>query len=351
MAEKQFKLVDLLEKRCPARRVTYKPMRVARDVMNDTVRTLTLDHTVDDYIKFMKTHKVRHAPVVDLPTRGEEKPYFVGVVSDRDVLRLSSPGADGISAKTRRKLLGQIVARHPKTVTPETATTSVINTMVDNRIDMVPVLEGKDVVGIITTTDIVRLYNQLEGIIRKIYPEAGSEGGDTADSATPEALERKFLWSWIEQTVEKIMTKEVVCMDWQDTIGQGIDAMQQGNFRHLPILDAESKIVGVVSDRDVLRYLPSVKKRPQGEKREFGRYLFDVEPDSPNLDIVLRRIMTMDVICEGPEFKAYDVATIFWKKKIGCLPIVTEDKMVAGIVTVTDLIRRVLDIFKMMGGF
>ena len=91
MKNKQLTLLDMIEDMCTEKDVELGSMRVAQDIMNVDVKTLTLDHTINQCIKFMESRRVRHAPVVDLPYEGEKKPYFIGVVSQRDVLRINSP--------------------------------------------------------------------------------------------------------------------------------------------------------------------------------------------------------------------------------------------------------------------
>jgi len=170
MENGQLKLIDVIEEMClsrlgSAKRATrgsekdvcFQPMRLARDIMNADVKTLTLDHTVNQCLKFMKGRRVRHVPVMDLPYEGETKPYFIGVVSERDMLRLNAPNAEvtGKQKKDQRSLrqvLVNIVARKPKSASPQTPVQDVIMTMTCNHIDMVPVLDNGNLVGIITTT-------------------------------------------------------------------------------------------------------------------------------------------------------------------------------------------------------
>ncbi len=132
MENEQFKLIDVIEEMCLSRAgsakrgttgsekdVSLKPMRVAQDIMNTDVKTLTLDHTVKHCLKYMEAHRIRHIAVVDLPNKGEKKPYFIGIVSQRDVLRLSArdaeeTGKQKIDQRALRQLLVNIVARKPQ---------------------------------------------------------------------------------------------------------------------------------------------------------------------------------------------------------------------------------------------
>jgi CBS domain-containing protein len=88
MESGQFKLIDVIEEISSNKNIHLRPMRIASDIMNKNIKTLTLDHTVKQCLKFMKSHKVRHVPIVDLPyeeerEQGQHKPYFIGIVSER----------------------------------------------------------------------------------------------------------------------------------------------------------------------------------------------------------------------------------------------------------------------------
>ena len=177
----QLKLIDVIEQLCSQNDVSIEPMRLARDIMNADFRTLTLDHNVNQCLQLMESLKIRHVPVVDLPYEGEDKPYFIGIVSDRDVLRLKAANAKEVAQKKKprkalRQLLVQIVTRKPKSVKPDTPIQDIITTLTDNRIDMVPVLDKDDLVGIITTTDILEILLKLYKLINQLCPELKTTG-------------------------------------------------------------------------------------------------------------------------------------------------------------------------------
>ncbi|MGE0616030.1 MAG: cyclic nucleotide-binding/CBS domain-containing protein [Bacteriovoracia bacterium] len=58
----------------------------------------------------------------------------------------------------------------------------------------------------------------------------------------------------IDQPVAAAMTKELVCVQMHDELGELPQLMMNGKFRHLPVVD-EFKIVGILSMRDMLRHL------------------------------------------------------------------------------------------------
>ena len=353
MENEQFKLIDLIEQMCTEKGVCPKPMRVARDIMNTNVKTLTLDHTVNQCLQFMKGRRIRHVPVVDLPYEGETKPYFIGVVSERDVLRLNAPnsGENGKQKKDKRalgQLLLQIVTRKPKFVSPQTPVQEVIKVMTCNHIDMVPVLEGADLVGVITTTDLIKLFFRLEDVIHKLCPKLNKDL-PPFETASKSSSKAKILYTWFFRTVQEIMTEQVINLEPQDYIARAIEVMQTEECRHIPIIDEQGKFIGLVSDRDILRNLPYASRRPPSAPKRFREHLFATESWTTNFLMPLESIMVRNVSHISPSCKIREAADILYKKKISCLPVIDKEKNLSGILTVTDMIRELLAAYEPAG--
>ena len=350
METEQFTLVDMIEDMCTQQDVRLKPMRVAHDIMDTDVKTLTLDHTVNQCLKFMEHRRVRHVPVVDLPYEGEEKPCFIGVVSQRDVLRLNSrdawqAGEQKIDRRALRQLLVQIVARKPKSVSPQTPVKDVIMTLTLNHIDMVPVLDNADLVGIITTADLMKLFFRLDKATHRLYPKL-KKGAAFADIASEKSAKAEMLFSWLYQAVQEIMTEQVVCLESQDNLDRAIKIMQSEKCRHIPIMNEDGKFVGVVSDRDILRKLPFSGKRPPSPPKIFREHLFAADPWTESLQLPLENVMMRKTLNILPGCSVCEAADILCSKKISCLPVVDKQGKLRGIVTVTDLMKALLYVYE-----
>jgi CBS domain-containing protein len=325
-------------------------MRLARDIMNTDVKTLTLDHTVKQCLQFMEGRRVRHVPIVDLPYEGEKKPHFIGVVSQRDMLRLNAPDAkeadkQKIDRRALRQLLVQIVARKPKSVSLQTPVQDAITVMISNHIDMVPVLDNGNLVGIITTTDLMKLFLRLDKVIHRVYPEL-KKGALPADMASESSAKAKILFSWVFRGVQEIMTEQVICLEPQDNLARAIEVMQTEKIRHVPIIEGQGKFVGLVSDRDILRNLPYAGRRPPSPPKRFREHLFATDSWTKNLLLPLKSVMAQNVLHILPGCSICKAADTLYKKKISCLPVVDEREKLRGIVTVTDLMRTLLSTYE-----
>jgi len=348
-----FRFIDLIDDLCNGKDVFFRFVRTAQDIMAQEAETLTLDDTVEAALLFMKERKVRHVPVMDLPVGDEEGEYFVGVISERDLFRQISPyvGKSGELDSDRsalRRKLTDIVTRKPTGVSPETPLAEVMATMIDNHADIAPVLAKGELVGMITSGDIVKLYVRLD-MLRRFCAQAG-EGTRLVDLFSGRASEGPTPAASLIRSVRDIMTKDVACLGVNDDMAKAMETMQEGKFRHLPIVDTDGKLAGMISDRDVLLNLtfPSAERRPDGSR--FRGRLFSVDDHDPSLRLAVRRIMKTEVECVSADCDVYGAAKKLHETGVSCLPVVDEQGGIEGIMTVTDLMRGLLVSYKLSAG-
>jgi CBS domain-containing protein len=127
-------------------------------------------------------------------------------------------------------------------------------------------------------------------------------------------------------TVRDIMTRYTETASPEETVLQARDRFRAGNFRHLPVVE-DDRLLGVVSDRDVLR-----AAGPSLGHNEF-------EPDvGTDIDRPLREIMTRDVVTADPLMSVQEAADTMLQHDVSALPVLDEGRLV-GIVTTADLLR------------
>ena len=121
------------------------------DVMTSKVVTLSPHNTFSEAANLMNDRYFRHCVIVD--AHGQ----IVGVISDRDILR-----ALARNPNARSKSLDQIMTRHPVTVRRNTPIAESVSKIVSKRINCLPVVEENGgVCGIVTSTDLLKSYQQL----------------------------------------------------------------------------------------------------------------------------------------------------------------------------------------------
>lgn len=127
--------------------------------------------------------------------------------------------------------------------------------------------------------------------------------------------------------VEDIMNRDVVTLTEDATIQEAIDALNKHRIRHIPIVDDEQRVIGIVTDRDI---------------RDAGPSILDKD-HQVDLEQPLSLIMNRHVITAHPLDFVEEISSDFYEHHIGCLPIVEDDKLV-GIVTETDILHTLVQL-------
>jgi CBS domain-containing membrane protein len=127
-------------------------------------------------------------------------------------------------------------------------------------------------------------------------------------------------------TVRDIMSSPVEVLQVGDTLDLAQRLMEAGRIRHLPVIDGEQRLIGLVTHRKLLGAWVS-HGHPAREK-----------PGDVARTIPVEMLMEKDVLTTWPEAPASDAANLIETRKIGCLPVLDDGKVV-GIVTEADFVR------------
>ena len=121
------------------------------------------------------------------------------------------------------------------------------------------------------------------------------------------------------------MTMPVVTLRPDATIDEALALFEQHGFRHIPIVSAGGQLIGIVSDRDLWRYLAAGAAPPYAASR-----------DAP-----LQTVMTTRVLAASSDTDVRHIARLFVEQRIGALP-VADNGQLHGIVTRSDVLSAVM---------
>ncbi|MEP7051866.1 MAG: CBS domain-containing protein [Pseudomonadota bacterium] len=131
--------------------------------------------------------------------------------------------------------------------------------------------------------------------------------------------------------VRDVMTKDVVTLGRNEKLSVADDVMRLGRIRHLPIVDEEGALAGIVSQRDLFH---------SGLLRALG-YGSHAKQRAMDL-LVLKEAMKTEVVTILPDALLADAAKLMMEHKIGCL-VVSEGKAIVGILTETDFVKLAVE--------
>ena len=139
-------------------------------------------------------------------------------------------------------------------------------------------------------------------------------------SADPTASAHPF-------TVGQIMSRRVTTVTMDDTLAKVQELFREFRFHHLLVLE-ERQLVGIISDRDLLKALsPAIGT------------LMETDRDRATLNKRAHQIMSRNPVSATADMPIEMAARLLIDKKVSCLPIVTEDQTLAGILSWKDILN------------
>jgi CBS domain-containing membrane protein len=129
------------------------------EIMMGSPVTLKPEDTLDLANDVISLGRIRHIPVVDAGR-------LVGLLSERDLLGAAASQIFGLKQKTKSALLKSVLIKdvmkkHVVTVSPETSIKDAAHLLADKKIGCVPVVSDGAIIGLVTTTDILRYVERL----------------------------------------------------------------------------------------------------------------------------------------------------------------------------------------------
>lgn len=134
--------------------------------------------------------------------------------------------------------------------------------------------------------------------------------------------------------VSETMNKDLIAVGPETKLAEARVLMQKNNFRHLPVVDKEGKLVGIVTDRDMRDAQPSSLL----SEEEYRRTLEKVMKHS------VEEVMTRNPLTISVYFTLQDTLMVMGKKKVGALPVVDENGYLKGIMSTRDLLSAFVNI-------
>lgn len=127
--------------------------------------------------------------------------------------------------------------------------------------------------------------------------------------------------------VADVMTREVATLNRNDEVSLAGDVMELGRIRHMPVLDEDTGVlVGVLSQRDMFA---GALARAFGYGSAAQRRILKTIP--------VKEVMSTEPVTTLPQTPLRDAARVMLERKIGCLPVLVDGKLV-GILTESDFV-------------
>jgi CBS domain-containing protein len=270
------------------------------DFMTTEVVSVEIPGNRDDVLKILKRTGISGVPVL-------KEGRLVGIITRKDMLR-----------KADETQLGLLMTPDPATVTPDATIQEAAGAMIEHDVRRLPVVEDEKLVGLISVADLISAIAQLR-------------------------LKEEIKDRYISQTYAL----------WEETpLPLVARIMEISGFEAIPILDAESRLLGIISERDLIRH-SSIEDTV--EVSDFSNGTDDDEwtwesirdmhtisygiskiqlPDRP-----VKRAMISNVISVPMNAEVSECALKMKRGRVDQLPVVNGDKKLVAMLFDRDLIK------------
>ncbi len=260
-----------------------------REIMRPGPYTIDHNETLGSAQRMMTRSRVRHLPVL-----GDGR--LVGILSERDVLAArAAAGADDDWGALRVRAAMRMPVQ---TAGPDESLTEIAGRMADAKLGAMPVVERGKLLGLVTISDV------LDAEVREAMRPAPANEATAADAMTPWPL--------------------TVLPD--APLGDAVALMTDHHVRHLPVVDATSTIVGMVSERDLrtaigdpIHYLET-HGRAQAQSR-------------------VQDVMSLPAASVQFDRPVVELARLFADGALGALAVTDKFGALIGIVSYVDVLR------------
>lgn len=135
-------------------------------------------------------------------------------------------------------------------------------------------------------------------------------------------------------TAAEIMTSPVVALTPDTRIRDALAVFHHRQFRHIPVLSETADLVGMISDRDILRHLGGIDED------------YQASVPASRLSDPVGELMTTAVLTASLDTDVRYIARLFVERHVGALPVVESDTL-QGIICRSDILRAVMRDFSL----
>lgn len=250
--------------------------------------TLNDDDNVALAVHSMLLGNIRHLPIL-------RDGNLVGVVTERDLLahraRRGKPGLGD--------LLSTVMSKPPVMAGPDMDVGEAADLMLSQRLGCLPVVDGRAIVGVVTRSDVIAAWRE--------------NAVSRPDRRTP---------------LRRLMKSAPLTTGAGELLLDAVGRMEANGVRHLPVVDAEGRLVGMLSDRDVRTAIGNAT-RPLGRKDAVVRL------ESMHVE----EVMSRRPIAVDEEATLAEAAALLALRRVGALAIVDANHRLRGIVSYVDVLR------------
>lgn len=274
-----------------------------REIMVRDVASVTIPGSRDDVLRTLQDHKVSGVPVI-------KKGEVVGMITRTDLLKNREEDQTAL-----------LMTRDPVTIAPDSSIVEAAKLLIGHDFRRLPVVEGKKLIGIITIADIVRVAAELN----------------------------------IKESIEPYLEKQTTVLWSEMPLPVAGSIMEYAAVQACPVIDSFLKLVGMISDRDLIKASvieDTVEQTKLSADDGEDAWVWDRVISTINKYYTVSRIRLKDILVREAmvhpisAYKKDEVgkcAAILAKNRIDQMPVVTSSGKLMGMLKDRDILAALVD--------
>jgi len=142
--------------------------------------------------------------------------------------------------------------------------------------------------------------------------------------------------------VQDVMTRFVLAVNKFDNINRAVELISGKNVSGLPVVDKENRVVGIISEADIVSMIAMSEKGDSNMSRSFLdilRHPFGEHVPERKMGHIVGDVMTSPARTIHPEAEMSEAVRIMDQYRIRRLPVVDKDQRLVGLITRADIVR------------
>jgi CBS domain-containing protein len=254
-----------------------------KEVMTKKITYVNKNEDLWHVLDLMHKNDYTKIPVMD-------NHNLVGIVTDNRIAdKLGSIKSKGIPAS--RLHASSVMDNNFSPVKPDDDIETILKTVGEPGLTMLPVLENSEIVGIVTKADLLSLVTSTKNI-------------------------------------KEIMNENIHVVSSDDRVVHARRILLDNDIARIPVID-EGKVTGIIADREIAFAFAEIKRAIS-----MGRQHHQIR------ELLVRDVMETPVITAPGTISVKEAADLMVKHEIGGLPIVDTNEKIIGMITRTDIIKQ-----------
>ena len=267
-----------------------------KDIMSSKVVVVDKDQNLNDALKLMKKHKISRLPVIN--TNNNHKRELVGIITEKDIaLRLGSSRYGNMPPSHFH--VSTVMTPDPITLNAAENLGKAAKIMIENKIGGIPIVDGGEIVGIITKTDFIKTCQGIP--YDKTY-------------------------------IKERMQTNVMTVNPGDRLVHARRILIDEDIGRLPVMSGD-EIEGILTAKDIADSMISFRKIVP-DKYQAARIR----------NLLVEDIMTQNVRTINEEKTIADASTFMIDEDFSGVPVTNDTGEITGMITKTDLMNLIAEL-------